>query len=136
MTASFRNLACAVYSDLFPPLWALLGPLLEELPTLRTVDAACTAKALYAAFTDTIPLPKVELKLPDYPWPLIWVRIWRPCLPHKETELGFFLIFTTSCWYLVCFRSTEAAALGVIFLGQAGGHLFGPLAEFPIWTPK
>ena len=63
-----------------PPLLAALAPLLEELTAFGTVEvahpAAVTAKGIYLAFTDTLPPPKVELKFPDYPWPLIWRRLW------------------------------------------------------------
>ena len=79
-----------------PPLLAALAPLLEELTAFGTVEvahpAAVTAKGIYLAFTDTLPPPKVELKFPDYPWPLIWRRLWRCLLPPEEADLMFQLV--------------------------------------------
>ena len=36
--------------------------------------------------------PKVEFKLPDFPWPLVWGRLWRRGLPPEEVDLMFRLI--------------------------------------------
>ena len=76
-----------------PPLLAALGPLLEELTAFGMVEAAhpvaVTAKGIYLAFTDTLPPPKVEFKFPDYPWPLVWCRLWHRGLPPEEADLMF-----------------------------------------------
>lgn len=96
MEASFPALVRPQHAAACPPLLAALAPLLEELTAFGTVEAASpaaiTAKAIYIIFTDTLPPPKVEFKLPDFPWPLVWGRLWRRGLPPEEVDLMFRLI--------------------------------------------
>ena len=93
---SFPDLVRPQHAASCPPLLAALAPLLEELTTFGTVEAAhpavVTAKGIYMAFTDTLPPPKVEFKFPDYPWPLVWRRLWRRGLPPEEADLIFQLV--------------------------------------------
>ena len=60
---SFPDLVRPQHAASCPPLLAALAPLLEELTTFGTVEAAhpavVTAKGIYMAFTDTLPPPKV-----------------------------------------------------------------------------
>ena len=73
-----------------------MATLLEELTAHGTVEATfplvATAKAIFLAFTDTLPIPKVEFCHPDLPWPLIWRRLWRRAWPPDEADLAFRLI--------------------------------------------
>ena len=89
---SFPDLVRLQHAASCPPLLAALAPLLEELTTFGTVEAAhpvvVTAKGIYMAFTDTLTPPKVEFKFPDYPWPLVWRR----GLPPEEADLMFQLV--------------------------------------------
>ena len=96
LEASFPDLVRPQHARTCPALLAGLAPLLEELTAFGTVEAASpaaiTAKAIYIAFTDTLPPPKVEFKLPDLQWPLVWGRLWRRGLPPEEVDLMFRLI--------------------------------------------
>ena len=96
LAASFPNQVRQQHAAACPPLLAGLAPLLEELTSHGTVEAAfplvATAKAIYLAFTDTLPIPKVEFHHPDLPWPLVWRRLWRRAWPPDEADLAFRLI--------------------------------------------
>ena len=92
----FPALAEGQHAQRPPRSLANMVEILEELVVHGTVEVAhlssVTAKNIYLAFTDTLPLPKVEFRLPDLPWDMVWRRLWRRGLPQEEVDLAFKLI--------------------------------------------
>jgi hypothetical protein len=73
-----------------------LGRLLLEVFDLEDIEVtalgAVTAKSLYAAFTDTLPPPKVEMKFRDLGWRKIWSLLCTVGLPAAAVDTTFSML--------------------------------------------
>jgi zinc-binding in reverse transcriptase len=89
-------LAAGHHPEAIPASYAALGHLLLEVLDLEDVEAAALgaveAKSLYAAFTDTLPPPKVEVKHPDIDWRKVWSRLVTPGLPPLAVDTAFSML--------------------------------------------
>jgi hypothetical protein len=90
-----------------PSLPSQLGPLAEAIPAffkdlctlllevfrLPSVSVSslgeATAAGIYADLVSTPPPPKVEGRIPDLPWSLIWSRLSLKALPASAVDVGF-----------------------------------------------
>ena len=50
---------------------------------------AVTSASLYKALVPEPPPPKIQLRLPTFPWPRIWGRLSLASLPQSLKEVGF-----------------------------------------------
>ena len=73
------------YADLATLLLQVLDLDFVRPNRLKEVNSA----ALYKALLPDPPPPKIQLRLPTFPWPRIWGRLALPCLPQPLIEIGF-----------------------------------------------
>jgi hypothetical protein len=89
-------LAAGPHAEVIPASYAALGRLLLEVLDLKDVNAAALgaveAKTLYAAFTDTLPPPKVEAKRPEFDWRKVWSRLVTTGLPPLAVDTAFSML--------------------------------------------
>jgi hypothetical protein len=86
-------LARGHHAEAIPASYRDLGRLLLEVFELEEVDtsalAAVTSKDIYLAFTDTLPLPKIEYKNPQLGWRKIWSLLTASSLPQTAVDVTF-----------------------------------------------
>jgi hypothetical protein len=89
-------LAAGPHTEVIPASYAALGRLLLDFLDLDDVDAAALgaveAKSLYAAFTDTLPPLKVEVKQPEFDWRKVWSRLVSTGLPPLAIDTAFSML--------------------------------------------
>jgi hypothetical protein len=89
-------LAHGPHAEAIPASYRDLGRLLLEVFELEEVDtsalAAVIAKDIYFAFTDTLPLPKIEYKKPHLGWRKIWSLLTASGLPQMAVDVTFSML--------------------------------------------
>jgi hypothetical protein len=90
---SLPDLAAGPHAEAIPPFMRDLGVLLLEvfrLPSI-SVDSLGEAAAadIYADLVSSPPPPKVEAKIPDLPWHVIWSRLSLASLPASAVDAAF-----------------------------------------------
>ena len=90
------DLGAGLHAEDIPPFYKDLASLLEEVLTLPGVNTAAlldvSSKFIYGQFTATLPPPKIEARLPDLPWRLIWGRLAGSSLPGLLIDHMFSLL--------------------------------------------
>ena len=88
-----------------PPCYADLAESLLTVLDLKFVRPnslqAVTSASLYKALIPEAPPPKIQLRLPNFPWPRIWGRLSLTSLPQSLKKVGLSLfsnILTTGEW--------------------------------------
>jgi hypothetical protein len=86
-------LAAGPHAEAIPAFFKDLCTLLLEVFRLPSVSVSslgeATAAGIYADLVSTPPPPKVEGRIPDLPWSLIWSRLSLKALPASAVDVGF-----------------------------------------------